>query len=167
MEKKNIGFNIVNKRKGHQPNEYGLGSLSLENISPVVIDVEAMTAVVDIGALHARSTVEKGIKFTTDKAEVPEGKLFWLVWVTVDEGAKGSFYTGVTACEMLIDAEAKRGYKNLAEHVNRMDKSMKRQIIVEHMDEKSKTVLMEFLQGFDATMWANSDEKLHEVLQKK
>ncbi len=35
----------------------------LENISPVFVDVLEKTAFVDIGAMHARSTVEKGIKF--------------------------------------------------------------------------------------------------------
>ncbi len=55
------------------------------------------------------------------------------------------YYAGVTACEMTVDREIKRGYKSLPEHVNRMDKSIKRHIIVEHMDEQSKVVLQEFL----------------------
>ena len=42
---------------------FGVGALSLENISPVFVDVLEKTAFVDIGAMHARSTVEKGIKF--------------------------------------------------------------------------------------------------------
>ncbi len=160
MEKKNIGFNIVNNAKGHKTSEYGLGSLSLENISPVIIDVEAGEAVVDVGALHARSAAEKGIKFTTDKAEVPNGKLFWVVWVTVDENESGSYYAGVAACEMLIDRENRKGYKLMAEHVNRMDKSLKRKIIVDHIDEKSKIVLHAFLKMHDPSMWENSAEEL-------
>ena len=42
---------------------FGAGALSLDNISPVIIDVEEKEAVIDIGAMHARSAVEKGIKF--------------------------------------------------------------------------------------------------------
>ena len=43
-------------------------------ISPVFVDVEEKEAFVDIGAMHARSTVEKGIKFLPNKEEVPNGK---------------------------------------------------------------------------------------------
>ena len=41
---------------------FGVGALSLENISPVFVDV-LETAFVDIGAMHARSTVEKVLSF--------------------------------------------------------------------------------------------------------
>ena len=47
--------------------------------------------------MHARSTVEKGIKFLTNKDEVPNGKPFWLVWVTIERTATGAYYAGVTA----------------------------------------------------------------------
>ncbi len=160
MEKKNIGFNIVNQSKKHQTSEYGLGSLSLENMSPIIIDVDAGEAVVDVGALHARSAAEKGIKFTTSKEEVPNGKLFWLIWVTVDENEAGPYYAGVTACEMRIDRENRKGYKLLAEHVNRMDKSLKRKIIVDHVDARSKGVLQAFLKAHDPSMWENSVDQL-------
>ncbi len=41
---------------------FGTGVLSLANVSPVIIDVEAGEAFIDMGAMHARSSVEKGIK---------------------------------------------------------------------------------------------------------
>jgi predicted transcriptional regulator len=66
---------------------------------------------------------------------------------------------------MTVDREIRRGYKSLPEHVNRMDKSIKRQIIVEHMDEKSKGVLVEFLKNHDAGMWERSAEQLKSDLQ--
>lgn len=39
--------------------------------------------------MHARSTVEKGIKFLPNKEEVPNGKPYWLVWVTIDRKEEG------------------------------------------------------------------------------
>ena len=90
---------------------FGVGALSLENISPVFVDVLEKTAFVDIGAMHARSTVEKGIKFLTNKDEVPNGKPFWLVWVTIERTPNGAYYAGATACEMTVDREVRRGYK--------------------------------------------------------
>ena len=160
-EKKKIGFNIIKKSDptaGHKG--YGQGVLSLDNVSPVIIDVEAGEAVIDIGAMHARSVVEKGIKFLKTKEEVPNGKPYWLVWVTIDRKEDGPYYAGVTACEMTVDREIRRGYKSLPEHVNRMDKSLKRHIIVDHMDEKSKKILADFLRSHNEVLWNNSSSEL-------
>ncbi|NMD70019.1 hypothetical protein HHO41_06930 [Bacillus sp. DNRA2] len=164
-KKKPIGFNIIKKEdpmKGH--GGYGAGVLSLDNISPVIIDVEAGVAEVDVGAMHARSAVEKGIKFLQNRDEVPNGKPYWLVWVTIDRAEEGPYYAGVTACEMTVDREIRRGYKSLPEHVNRMDKSLKRHIIVDHMDEKAKLILASFLQNHNKGMWDLASEKLKQDL---
>lgn len=164
-KKKNIGFNIIksNPTEGHRG--FGAGTLSLDNVSPVMIDVEAGEASIEVGALHARSPIEKGIKFLPNKEEVPNGKPYWLVWVTIDRKEDGPYYAGVTACEMTVDREIRRGYKSLPEHVNKMDKSLKRNIIVEHMDEKSKKILVAFLQNHDAGMWERSVAQLKTDLQ--
>ncbi|WP_163151797.1 YwhD family protein [Anoxybacillus sp. MB8] len=163
-EKKKPMFHIIKKEpKVH--GTFGTGVLSLANVSPVIIDVEAGEAFIDMGAMHARSVVEKGIKFTPNRDEVPNGKPYWLVWVTVDQAEEGAYYAGVTACEMTVDREARRGYKSLPEHVNRMDKSLKRHIIVDHMDERSKEVLASFLQQHNRDMWDRSSEELKRQLQ--
>jgi hypothetical protein len=164
QKKKNLGFNIIKNNPTDGHGGFGVGALSLENVSPVIIDIEAGEAFVDMGAMHARSVVEKGIKFTANREDVPNGKPYWLVWVTIDRKAEGPYYAGVTACEMTVDREARRGYKSLPEHVNRMDKSLKRHIIVEHMDEKSKKVLADFLKNHDMEMWSRSSEELKKGL---
>jgi hypothetical protein len=120
---------------------------------------------VDIGAMHARSVVEKGIKFLPNKDEVPNGKLYWLVWVTIDRKQEGPYYAGMTACEMTVDREIRRGYKSLPEHVNKMDKSLKRRIMVEEMDSKSKDLLREFLKSHNEEIWTLSNDDLKEALQ--
>ncbi|CAM4072900.1 hypothetical protein BAMA_01660 [Bacillus manliponensis] len=163
-KKKTIGFNIIKNDSTDGHGGFGVGALSLENISPVFVDVEEGTAFVDIGAMHARSVVEKGIKFLPNKEEVPNGKPFWLVWVTIERTAKGAYYAGVTACEMTVDREIRRGYKSLPEHVNKMDKSLKRYIMVDHMDAPSKKVLGEFLKGHNEEVWNFSSEKLRSEL---
>jgi len=70
----------------------------------------------------------------------------------------------VTACEMTVDRSIRRGYKSLPEHVNLMDKSMKRKIIVEHMDESSKRVLANFLKNHDQGLWDRSSDELKKGL---
>ncbi|MBM7648318.1 hypothetical protein JOC78_001260 [Bacillus ectoiniformans] len=159
-KKKKVGFNIIKNDPTDGHKGYGKGALSLENVSPVFIDVNEGEAFIDVGAMHARSAVEKGIKFLPNKEDVPDAKPFWLVWVTIDHRGEGPFYAGVTACEMTVNREIRRGYKSLPEHVNRMDKSLKSQIIVEHMDDRSKEVLKDFLQSHNAEMWEHSSEEL-------
>jgi hypothetical protein len=163
-KKKKLGFNIIKNDPTDGHRGFGKGALSLDNMSPVIIDVTAGEASIDIGAMHARSEVEKGIKFLPEKAEVPNGKQYWLVWVTIDRNVEGPYYAGVTACEMTVDREIRRGYKSLPEHVNRMDKSLKRQIIVEHMDDKSKIVLADFFKRHNEQLWENSSDELKQGL---
>jgi len=162
--KQKMGFTIIKNDPTDGHKGFGIGSLSLENVSPVIIDIEEGTASVEIGAMHARSDVERGIKFTTDRADSEGGKGYWLVWVTIDHKADGPYYAGVTACEMVVNREKRRGYKILADHVNKMDKSMKRHIIVEHMDAPSKKVLASFLEELNPDLWARSEEQLRQGL---
>ncbi|MBE2976264.1 YwhD family protein [Priestia megaterium] len=164
-KKKSIGFNIIKDDSTDGHGGYGVGALSLENISPVFVCPSDEEVFVDIGAMHARSVVEKGIKFLPNKDEVPNGKLYWLVWVTIDRKQEGPYYAGMTACEMTVDREIRRGYKSLPEHVNKMDKSLKRRIMVEEMDNKSKDLLREFLKSHNEEVWTLSNDNLKEALQ--
>jgi hypothetical protein len=164
-KKKKVGFNIIKNDSTDGHGGFGVGALSLNNVSPVIIDVEEGTASIEIGAMHARSDVEKGIKFLKEKSEVPNGKPYWLVWVTIDRKPEGPYYAGVTACEMTVDRSIRRGYKSLPEHVNNLDKSIKRKIIVSHMDDKSKKILADFLKSHNEEFWNNSTEELRNGLQ--
>src|SRR6185312_6560985 len=159
--KQKIGFTIIKNDPTDGHKGFGIGSLSLENVSPVIIDVEEDIARIEIGAMHARSDTERGIKFTTNREDSEGGKPYWLVWVTIDYKAEGPYYAGVTACEMVVNREKRRGYKVLADHVNRMDKSMKRHIMVDFMDDRSKNILSDFLQSHNREMWERSEPKLH------
>ena len=162
--KPKMGFTIIKNDPTDGHKGFGIGALSLENVSPVILDVAEKTAVVDIGAMHAKSEVERGIKFTVNREDSEGGKDYWLVWVTIDHKESGAYFAGVTACEMVVNREKRRGYKILADHVNKMDKSMKRKIIVDHMDAASKHTLADFLKGHDEAMWLNSDEQLRNDL---
>ncbi|MEK5183927.1 YwhD family protein [Solibacillus sp. FSL W7-1324] len=162
--KPKMGFTIIKNDPTDGHKGFGIGSLSLENVSPVIVDVAEGTAVVDIGAMHAKSEVERGIKFTMNREDSAGGKDYWLVWVTIDHKESGAYFAGVTACEMVVNREKRRGYKILADHVNKMDKSMKRHIIVDHMDEASKKILADFLKSHNEEMWNNSEEKLRQDL---
>ena len=162
FDSKKGGFTIMNTKTDVQHRGFGQGVLDLSAVSSVIIDGDE--AYIDMGALHAKSSVEKGIKWTTNKEEVPNGKPYWLVWVTVDRNEQGPYYAGATACYMEIDREARRGYKILAEHVNRMDYSMKRRIMLTELGEKEKAALKKLLIDNNAEMWENSSDELKQQL---
>lgn len=160
-----MGFTIIKDDPTDGHKGFGIGSLSLENVSPVIIDVEEKIATIEIGAMHARSDLERGIKFTMDREDSAGGKPYWLIWVTIDYKEEGPYYAGITACEMVVNREKRRGYKNFVEHMNKMDKSIKRNIMVDEMDDASKLVLAAFLQSHNEALWNNSDAALHDGLE--
>lgn len=166
-EKKGFKFNIIKNDPldGHKGTN--IGAISLDNIAPVFIDVAEKEAFIDIGGMHARAQVEKGVKWIQDK-EVVEGedaKEYWLCWVTTERSEKGPYYAGVTACYLLVNKSIRRGYKSMPEHVNMMDKSMKHQIIVDQLGDENKRVLKTFLQTHNKEMWDNSTSELHEAFK--
>ncbi|AIQ71898.1 MULTISPECIES: YwhD family protein [Paenibacillus] len=158
--KKQIALNIVNAKSKHKG--FGAGSIDLNNVSPVIIDGDV--AVIDIGAMHAKSKVEKGIKFSMNREDVPNGRQVWVVWVAVDRTLEAQFYGGITACEMWIDTEARRGWKILAEHVNKLDAALKRKIDVAGLGAVEKSALKSLLISHNETWWNASSDELKAAL---
>jgi len=164
-KKKKKSFTIISDDSTDGHGGFGGGSISLENMSSIIVDPEEDKAYVDMDAMHARSNIERRVKYLDDRNEVPEPRLYWIVWVTVERGEQGPYYAGVGASELLVDKKNKRAFKSMAEHVGNMEKSLKGKIIVEHMDEKSKSILKDFLENFEeGDLWENSTEELKNSL---
>jgi len=163
-QKKSNQFTILKDDSTDGHGGYGVGSVSLENVTPVIVDPKEDRAFIDMGAMHGRSEIERRVKIIPNKEEVPNGKLYWIVWVTVERGQHGPYYYGVTGCEIVVDRSIKRAYKSMPEHVNRMDKSLKGHVIVDDMDEKSKELLGNFLREYDIDMWERASEELKNAL---
>lgn len=157
---KSIELNIISNTQTH--GGFGAGMINLSNMSAVIID--GGEAYIDLGALHAKSKIERGVKFFTDKNEVPNGKKCWVVWVAGDRNENGPYYAGMAACEMLIDREARKGWKILADHVNKMDAAMKRRYVLDDLNAEEKAVLRKLLQEHKPEMWDNSPDELKEAL---
>lgn len=150
-DKKKISFTIMSDQKKHK-------TLDLSSIAPVIIDVTNKEAYVDMGALHARSKVERGIKFTADPNDSPNGLEYVIVWVSTSSNDKGFYIHGAGSCRMTVDIEAKRGYKLLAEHVNSMDAAMKGRIRLDDLNPEEKQLLKNFIEEYKPGILANSEE---------
>jgi len=159
-EKKSLAFNVVSNKE-HKG--FGAGSIDLNNVSPIIIDGDE--AYIDIGAMHAKSKIEKGIKFLPNKEEVPEGgRTCWIVWVAVDRNEDGQYYAGATACEMIVNPEARRGWKVLADHVNRLDYALKRRFMLDNLSAGEKAALKALLVSHNEEWWERSPEELKAAL---
>lgn len=160
LGKKPNALNIVSSNVNHKG--FGAGSIDLSSMSSLILDGDEIY--LDNGALHAKSKVEKGIKFSMDKSEVSNGRKCFIIWVAVDRNEAGQFYGGISACEMLVDTEARRGWKILADHVNRMDKALKRHVLVENLNTDEKTLLKQYLVEFNPLWWEHSSESFKSAL---
>lgn len=162
--KKSMSLNIVSSSaKSSKHKGFGAGAINLNNVSPIIIDHGE--AKIDVGAMHAKSKVEKGIKFTTNREEVNGGRQVWLVWVAVDKLAEGVNYAGATACEMWINEEEKKGWKILAEHVNKLDYAIKRRIMLEGLGSEEKAALKKLLVAHNKEWWNQSSEEFKTALE--
>lgn len=164
--KKKNQFTIIKDDPTDGHGGFGAGVISLKNMSSVIVDPNENKAYLDMNAMHARSDVERRVKWLPDKDAVPNGKLYWIVWVNVDQNENGPYYSGVAGSEIRVDRSIKRAYKSMPEHVKHMEQSLKGQIVVDHMDEKSRKLLRDYLEEFDKEMWENSSDELKKALSK-
>lgn len=159
VEKKKLSLNVVSNKE-HKG--FGAGTIDLSQVSCVIIDQGE--AYIDVGAMHAKSKIEKGIKFSPNKEDVPNGRPAWIVWVAVDRNEEGSYYAGAASCEMLIDEEARRGWKILPEHVNRLDAALKRKYMLDNIGVEEKAALRKLLAENNAEWWDRSPQALKDLL---
>ncbi|WP_411344611.1 YwhD family protein [Paenibacillus sp. WLX1005] len=162
--KKSMSLNIISSSaKSTKHKGFGAGSINLNNVSPIIID--RGEASIDIGAMHAKSKVERGIKFSANREDVVDGRQVWVVWVAVDKQPEGGSYAGATACEMWINEEEKRGWKILADHVNKLDYAIKRRIMLSELGSEDKAALKKLLSTHNEDWWNRSPEELKEALE--
>lgn len=144
---------------------YGGGSISLENMSPVIIDTKEEDVFIDMDAMHARAEFERRVKYVQDPDEVPNKRRYWICWTVVERGEMGPYYYGIAASELLVDREARRAFKSMPQHVKHMEQSLKGEYELDHLDDTSKQLLREFLIEFDEDYWKRSPDTLKNALK--
>lgn len=159
QKRKRQKFTIIRDDSTDGHGTFGVGAISLENMSSVIVDPEGNKAYIDMAAMHARSDIERRVRYYPNKEEVPNGRLYWICWVTVERSEKGPCYYGCAASELRIDRPNKRAYKSMPEHVKHMEQSLEGQVVVEHMDEHSRQLLGNFLKEHNQDLWENSSEE--------
>ncbi len=157
--KKNLSLNLIG---GKRHRGFGAGSIDLSDVACIIIDQGE--AYIDVGALHGKSKIERGIRFSPNREDTPNGRQCWVVWVAVDRDEEGSYYGGAAACEMWIDTEARRGWKLLPDHVNKLDAAIKRRVLLDELGADEKAELQKLLIAHNNEWWERSSEEIKEAL---
>lgn len=164
--KQKAQFTILSSDSTNGDGGFGVGTLDLNNITPLIIDVDHEEVFIDMEALHGRSRIEKKVRFSPERDHVGESfHTYWIVWLAMETSSNGPFYAGCTASEVLVSKEEKRiklGYKSLPEQVNMLDKAMKGKFLLDHLDPKPKELLFRFLKNFNINYWEQSPQLLKE-----
>lgn len=162
-QKNNDQFAIVSNDSTDGDGGFGVGALSLNNVTPVIVDPQRGDVFIDMQAMHAKSKVEKRVRFSPSKEGLDDADLYWIVWVVVNTEKQGAAIAGIAACEILVSTEERRirpGYKSMPEHVNNLDKAMKGKVILENMDKKSSELLENFLIENYEELWNNTRDEI-------
>jgi hypothetical protein len=124
------------------------------------------TATVDPGALHGRSAIESSVQFVGKREDVVDAQLYWCLWVAMelDASDKPMRYRGAAASELWIDPLNKRGYKVLAESVNRMAEAMRGGLNLKTIDARSRTSIRQQLLLLAEDVWERSAASFKEAL---
>ncbi len=127
-------------------------------LTAVVIDGEQ--AVVDAAALHGRTPLEQKVRWVNSRDQVPAGRPVYVVWLYIKPaGRAGGFvYHGVVAAEMWIDEAAGVGYKNLADHTNRLGRAMRGQVDLSLLDARARAALLQVLNQYPEVLQNSSPE---------
>ncbi|HEY8484576.1 MAG TPA: YwhD family protein [Longimicrobiales bacterium] len=108
----------------------------------------------DDGALHGRSLVEAGIEWVGSKEELEAPERWGVVWVAVTHDAGGSrAYSGLVANELWVDPLARRGFKDLARHVNGMDEATNGRVDLGALRPGEREALRRALVAEDPEAW--------------
>ncbi len=108
-------------------------------------------AVIDNGSLHGRSAVEAGVEFVAERETLENLRRVPMVWMAREchpQELKG--YLGLVAVEMVIDHEAGRGRKNLAEHSNRMTDAGRGTVDVGLLTKDERAQVRSLLEAVDS-----------------
>lgn len=159
-------FNILKNDPTRGEGGYGVGTISLESVTPVIIDPENKEVFIDMGALHGRSRLEQKVSFKSEKEALINPHKYWIIWIALEMGEEGAFYSGAGACEVMVSKETKEGskkrfgYKSMPEHVNSLDKAIKRKFALDKLDNASKKLLKKFLMEYNQQYWERASEEM-------
>jgi len=133
-------------------------------VSVLGIVFEGDLATLDNAALHARSHVEAGIRFSEEDAARGRGERVVCVWVVYPGQGPPESYHGACSVELWIDRASGTGFKKPIDHVNRMSEAVRGRIDVAELNPTQRESLAALLSAFSQRAWERSSEELRKAL---
>jgi hypothetical protein len=127
-------------------------------LTAVVIDGDH--AFFDAGALHGRSQAQQGIQFSKNAADVPNGRRVPMVFLGVrGTEAESAHYEGMIACLLLIDREARTGWRDLTQEAIAMRRVLDGTVDLSRLTDDERATLRRALEEpLGGALWNNTDE---------
>lgn len=123
-------------------------------VAVVGVVFEGDEATLDNGALHNRSHLEVGVRFSEDPAAKGKGERLRNVWVA-ESGGK---FIGACTVEAWVDRATGQGWKKPIDHVNRMSSAVRGTMDLAELSPAQKASLATLLGRADPQAWAKSSE---------
>lgn len=130
----------------------------------VGIIVRDGVAKVDDAVLHGRSDIERGIRFTQDRAAVTGGDVYHVVYVAMRGADGGLYYQGACAVELLIDRPNRRGFRDIAASVNRISDAVDGEVDLGAMSHPDREALVALLEERGRDVWQRTPESVRQRL---
>lgn len=67
ISKQKMSFTILSGDSTDGDGGFGIGSINLDNMTPLIIDPEENDVFIDMDALHAKSKIEKMVRFKPER----------------------------------------------------------------------------------------------------
>lgn len=115
-------------------------------------------AKVDDAILHGRSDIERGIRFSADRASVDPKESYHVVFVAMRGGKGGLYYQGACAVELLIDRPNRRGYRDIAGSVNRISDAVDGEVDLGDMSAADRAAFRTLLEERGRDVWERTPE---------
>ncbi|MCI0182975.1 MAG: YwhD family protein [Acidibacillus sp.] len=128
----------------------------LSTLSSLIIDRGDIY--LDNGAIHGKAKIDQGIRYVTQREDVPHARKVVIVWLTLYRGPKGQGFNGVASCDYFVDEESASGYKNLAVQVNQMEKAVKGKVDITSLEPSEYKLLQKFVREFRPDLYEHASD---------
>lgn len=136
------------------------GSVAGKTTVATAVLIDGDTAFFDEAATHGRSPLEQGIEWVSSPEQLTQARRVFVVWLFIrpDRTTREYVYHGAVAVDMLIDDQAKQGYKRLGHHAKQLGRALQGEIDLDILDASAKERLVEALSQYPAALQSSRDE---------
>lgn len=132
-------------------------------VTLLCLTLDGERAVVDQGALHGESAIERGVRFSDDETAAPGGRTVSVVWIGIRAGVSGrDGYLSAVASALRIDSGRNEGVRP-ARHFTDMIEAINGSTRLDGLSATQIEAVGEALAAHDAVMWEERSEALHRI----